>query len=72
MDLNPDWIGQKVKVIFSEHWPISSAVYTLEGFDEFGCWVRNKYGVQRRLVNVDVADMAVLATGAVVEDEGNF
>lgn len=50
-------IGKKVKVTFANNWPIRSATYTYEGFDDKGHWVRRKDGVQRYLNRHDVVDI---------------
>jgi hypothetical protein len=49
------WIDKLVKVTFTDHWPITSAVYRYEGHDSGGIWVRSKSGRQRYLAKVDVA-----------------
>lgn len=60
--------GTKIKILFNtQTWPVASGVYTYEGHDEVGYWVRRKDGVQRHFEYGDVVEVIPLATGAIPE-----
>ncbi len=63
-------VGQRVRITFNTNtWPVGHGVYTYEGHDETGHWVRRKDGVQRHFAYGDVVAVDPLPDEAEVSPE---